>query len=267
MGALLWIRKTWRWVLPSMLVLQVLAMVNVQPVDETNPLPGWRVDGAWMLSVWSGATLLLSPVGAAITAALVLREFPREVQRAVAPLRRGWRPILHIASAVGVQGLAAQVSTLIGGVAICWANSADFSGVTLPWQLLTGPAALIAAVSMGAGIGFVFPSPWSVPITAFGMFLAHRALYWWGFPELFTTEMATWMMTGLRPIPAHLAATVALNAVTTVAVWAIVVHLSETLRIRRRLPLIVAALAIAAAAAAYLPFVLEGAVNTYEPIP
>ena len=62
MPLMIWWRKTW-WLFPSALAIMFLVMRNVQPVEGINP--GWSVNWGWMLGVWNGGTLLLSPFMAA----------------------------------------------------------------------------------------------------------------------------------------------------------------------------------------------------------
>lgn len=260
-----WVRATWRFVLPVFAALQLLVMYNVQPVDGV-PF-GWRVDWAWMLSVWSGATLVLSPAAAAAVVALSLINLGPEVHDGLPANVPPWRPMAHLASAVAVQGLVVQAVALGVGSLTCWLCSADAGGLTLPWQLFTGPAALIAGVSVGAAVALVLPTYWSIPGVLFALFLAHRVFFWHGWPELFTTEMATWMVTGGRPIPGLLIATIELNLVTTVAIWGGLIFLFQRLPRRPWVALLVCLAAIALALAIYLPFVVAGAVDTYEPVP
>ena len=85
MPSAIWWRRTW-WVFPSALVIQFLVMRNVQSIDG---LPGWRVNWGWMLGVWNGGTLLLSPFLAAAAAMVMIREWPHSLRQQVAPLPRG----------------------------------------------------------------------------------------------------------------------------------------------------------------------------------
>lgn len=265
MAVAMWVRATWRLVVPAMAVAQLAVLYNVQPVDGV-PF-GWRVDWGWMLSVWSGATLLMSPAGAAVVVALVLVNLGPEVQEGLPASVPRWRPVAHVSAAVAVQGLAVQVVALGVCSLVCWVNAADPRGVTLPWQVLTGPAALVAGISVGAAVALLIPSYWSIPGVLFGLFVGHRVFFWNGWPELFTTEMATWMVTGGRPIPRLMLATVELNAVTSVGIWAGLIFLVQRLPRRPWVALVVCLLAIGAAATIYLPFVLADAMDTYEPVP
>lgn len=261
----MWVRASWRGVLPFLVVAQTASMLNVQPLDGV-PI-GWRADWSWMLSKWNGATLLLSPVAAAAVVAVTLRHFGPEVQAGLPAGVSRWRPIAHITAAVALQAWAVQSVALGVGAVVCWANAAEASGLTLPWQLMTGPAAVLAAVSAGAVVAVLAPVVWSVPGVLFGMFLAHRLFFWHGFPELFTTESATWMVDGGRPVPAHLAATVQLNLVVAIGLWAGLVLVAGNQTWRSLIALVVCVLATAAALAIYLPFVMSGAMDTYERIP
>lgn len=260
----MWLRATWKLILPVLALAQLAVMVNVQPVDGV-PF-GWRLDWAWMLSVWSGATLLLSPASAAAVVALVLLNIGPDVQEGLPASVPRWRPVAHISLAVAIQGLVVQAVALAVGSLTCWFCAADARGMTLPWQFFTGPAALLAGVSVGSAVALLVPTFWSIPGVLFALFLGHRAFFWRGWPELFTTEMATWMVTGGRPIPRFLAATTFLNLVTTVAICSGLVFVVHNGRRRRPwVALFLCIGAIATALAIYLPFVFSDAMDTYEP--
>lgn len=137
----------------------------------------------------------------------------------------------------------------------------------MPWQLVTAPSALAAAVAVGVLAAVLLPSPWIVPGVLLVMFLSHRVFYWEGYPELFTLEMATWVVAGARPIPGHLMATVVLNVVTFVGSLAGLHFLTAPAGVRPRwAPLVVVAMATLAAAV-YVPFVVAGVIDTYELLP
>lgn len=260
----MWIKASWKVILPILAVAQLMVLYNVQPVDGV-PF-GWRVDWSWMLSVWSGATLLMSPVAAAGVVALVLINVDGEVQQGLPAHVQRWRPVAHISAAVAVQGFAVQLVALGICALVCWLCQADPRGVTLPWQLLTAPFALLAGIAVGSAVALLLPTFWSIPGTLFALFLAHRIFFWHGWPELFTTEMATWMVTGGRPIPRFLAATTWLNIVTAVAIWSGLIFVTHRGRHRPWWALLVCIAGIGAALAIYLPFVLADAMDTYEPL-
>lgn len=218
----------------------------------------------WMLSGWDGATLLLSPTAAAIAAYLVIRQLPAEVRQVMLPLRRHVRPVFGIVVAVWLQGLVVQLVTLGFGVAACALAGADPRGLTMPWQLLTGPVALPAAILAGAAIAGMFTVPWTVPGVAIAMFLAHRVFYWEGYPELFTLEAATGAMPDARPLPSHLMATIAINILIALARAAVLVYQSGAARVRSRLALPVAVVTVLAAIAVFLPWMLAHNMDTYE---
>lgn len=259
----MWLKATW-WVAPILLGIQVFEMSSAQPVDGIPP--GWRVDWSWMLSLWNGATLLLSPAICAITVALIHTQMSTPIRQALPPTVHHWRVITHITTAVLTQALTAQALTLALATTICLANSASPQGLTLPWQLLTGPCAAIAAATLGAAIAVWIDNPWAIPGSALGVFLAHRIFFWRGYPELFTLEGATWIVDG-RPIPTHLAATVALNLLIATA-------LAASVKLRTTQPgqhhtatITTITITLLAALAVFLPFVLTDAWDTYEPHP
>lgn len=260
----MWWTKT-AWAFALFLLVQIGAMWNGEKIDGTL-LPTWVTDWSFMLSKWAGRTLLLSPIAAAVTVFVVLRNLGPSVQSALVPLRRGWRPVVDSAGAIVIWGLAAQMVGLGVGAALCLTFNADASGLTLPWQLLTGPAALIAAISVGAAAACMFPSPWTIPGVLIGMFLLHRLFYWHGFPELFTTESATVAMTGWRPKATHLAATVALNAIVVGTVFALHRWLTGAAGGPRRWT-VLTIVGLLAYLAVLAPFVLVDDWNTYELLP
>ncbi len=265
-GVSLWLRVSWRYVLPLLLVTQALVMFNVQP-DEEKGLPfGWLTDWSWMLSVWNGATLLLSPVAAAAVVAICLYSFSSDVQSGLPAQVSSWHPVAHISGAVLVIGWLVQLITLLVASAGCLWVGANALGVTFPWQLFTGPAALAASVALGALAAIVIPHVWSVPGVLFSIFLAHRIFYWHGYPELFTTEMATAVVDG-RPIPIHLVATIALNLVVMVGLCASVIFIGTARSFRSSTWLVVAVVSLVISLAVFLPFVVIDAWDTYEPLP
>ncbi len=260
----MWVKASWKLVLPTLTIAQLMVMSNVRPVDG---IPfGWRVDWSWMLSVWSGATLLMSPVAAAAVVALVLVNVKPEIQQVLPANVQRWKPVFHISAAVAAQGFAVQLSALTVCGLVCWLCQADPRGLTLPWQLFTGPAALVAGIAVGSAVAMLIPSYWSIPGVLFAMFLAHRVFFWHGWPELFTIEMPTWMVTGGRPIPRLLIATVSLNLMTAVAIWSGLVFVTHRGKNRPWLAMLLCGACIGVALAIYLPFVQADAWDTYEPI-
>lgn len=267
MGIQLWTRRTWKWVLPLALFVQVLAMQNVQPVGG-SPWPGWHVDLAWMLSAWGGATLLLSPVLAGAACAIVVTQANREIMQVTDPLGSRRRALKDIAASIWIQGLLIQGATLIAGLAICLSHNATTHTATLPWQILNGPIALLAAVLLGTAIGGLLETPWSVVGTTIGLFLAHRINYWWAYPELFTLESATWFVEDHRPTVSLARDTWWLNAAAAVAILGLTWFLFGMRQPRRRswLALVVALVALVACAWIYLPYLGTREFANYEPI-
>lgn len=261
-GWSMWWRRTW-WALPAALVIQLFMMQNVQPVGD-SVLPGWRVNWAWMLGVWNGATLLLSPFLAATAAMVVIRDWPRELHFQAAVMPRGAAVYRQIIGVLWCQGFIAQVLTLIPGVVICLAEGAPLETGTWPWQLFTGPAAILASVTLGAGVGALLQDIWAVPMVGVGIFLAHRVFFWRAYPELFTMEFPTWYHDDARPIPSLLIATTALNLVTAGITYLVLRWIMSTPGFRRRSLLVGAVAGLVLAAAIYIPFVLSGDRSTYE---
>lgn len=262
-GVGMWVRRSWRWMVPLTLLTQVVSFMNYHSGPDDRAIP-WSGDWSWMLSAWSGSTLPLSPVAAAGAAYLLIRQMPRGVRQLTAPLRRHVRPALDIAMAVWLQAVGAQLITLIGGAAICFAADADPSGLTLPWQALTGPAALLAAVLAAVAVAAAVDSPWTVPAVALGMYFCHRIFYWKGYPELFTLEAATGAVEGARPIPEHLMASIGLNLAVALAAVAVLVIVSAAPGLRSRLAMGIAVAALATAVLIVLPWMLAGTLDTYE---
>lgn len=259
----IWWRRTW-WVLPSALLMMFLVMRNVQPVEDV--VPGWRVSWGWMLGVWNGGTLLLSPFMAAVTAMVMIRDWPHGVREQVASLPRGRSGFVHIFTVLYLQGLAAMLIALVVGVVLCSSYGAPLESATLPWQLFTGPVALLAAMLLGMAVGVVFGDILVVPLLGFGIFLAHQIFYWFGYPELFTTEVPSWFYEDARPKTTHLIATIALNSVTGAGLWFFLNWVTRPQGLRPRMLLIACALCLGGALAIYLPWVVFGNMDTYERI-
>ncbi|GAB2488491.1 hypothetical protein GCM10027030_23220 [Luteococcus sediminum] len=265
MGIQMWTRACWKFLVPAMLAVQVFCMLNAQSVDSTS-LPAWALDWSWMLSLWSGGTLLLSPVAAAAVVLLIHRAWRDPVDALVGGLARAPRSRLDILAAVYLMGVAVQAVTLALGSALCVIGHANATGVTLPWQLLTGPAALLAAVCLGGVIGEYWKDPWAVPVTAIAIFLSQNVFYAEGYPELLATEAAGWFMTGYRPIPGHLAATVAANILMAVGCLCLQMRRVPIRALRRHFWWMVAICCFVGIGAVFEPSVARQAVDTYEEI-
>lgn len=256
-----WFRKT-RWLFPISLAIMVLVMRNVQPVGDI--VPGWRVNWGWMLGVWNGGTMLLSPFLASVAAMVMIRDWPQSMREHAATLPRGGTGSLHVLVVLYGQALAAMVVALIIGSVLCLAQGAPLDSATLPWQLLTGPAALFASVLLGMVVGTLLGDLIVIPLLGFGVFMAHQIFFWESYPELFTTEVPTWFYEDARPIAAHLMATVGLNLVVGAGLGCLLQWLTALPRMRRPLLLIGSAVCLAAAFAIFLPWVFSEDVGTYE---
>lgn len=257
----MWWTRTW-WLFPTALCVMLLVMLNVQPVGDVRP--GWRVNWGWMLGVWNGGTLLLSPFMASVAAMVMIRDWPRSSRDHAATLPRGRRSILHIFVVLSAQGLAAMLVALLFGVALCAAQAAPIGSASLPWQLFTGPAALVASVTLGMCVGALWGSLLVVPLLGFGVFLAHQVFLWEGYPELFTTEVPTWFYEDARPRVAHLLATAGLNLTVASGLGFLLAWLTRLPRMRPRRLLVACAVCLAAALTIYLPWVIAGNRDTYE---
>lgn len=262
-GVGMWMRSCWRLVLPLMVLTQIAAMLNVQGDDRTS-LPAWSLDWSFMLSLWNGATLLLSPVAAAVTVLLMQRAWRDPVDGMVASLPRALRSRLDIVASVFLLGLAAQLGALVVASGLCIAKGADATGVTLPWQLLTGPCALLAATCLGGLLGELWKDPWAIPVTAVGVFLSQNLFYGEGYPELLATEAAGWFMTGLRPMPSHLAATVLANLCAAAGFLGLALWHVPVRGLRRWEWLAVGLAGWVGVALVFGPFVASHAMDTYE---
>lgn len=263
-GTSMWLRSAARYQFPVMLLVQVMAMLNVQDSPSTR-LPGWSVDWSWMLSVWNGGTLLLSPVAAALVVLMVQGTWRAPTDDLIGVMPRAGRSRWDILMAVLVQGWLVQLLTLAVASACCVVVHADTSGLTMPWQLLTGPCALVASVFLGGVVGEYWKDPWAIPVTAVGVFLSQRIFFWKGYPELLSTEMATGPVTGARPIPAHLIATCSSNLALAAGLVCLLLWHVRTRGHRRNWLLVVACAAVATVVVIFLPFVTSHAMDTYEP--
>lgn len=261
----IWWRSTW-WVLPTTLVLQLLVMRNVQSLDDSL-LPGWRLDWGWMLGVWNGGTLLISSFMASVAAMVMVRHWPHELRQQLAPLPKSRTVLIHLVTVLYAQALVAMLIVLGIAAVVCYMNQASMPTATLPWQLFTGPAALLAAVMLGIAFGTLFGDLVLIPLLGFGVMLAHRIFYWQGYPELFTTEIPTVSAEGARPMPLHLLSTIALNLVVALGLWFFVDWLNRVPGMRSRWLLVASVICLVAALAIYLPWVFFSTGDTYEYIP
>lgn len=263
----MWVARTWFWVVPLFLIAHWVDMMNV-PAPSDIALPLWSLDWSWMLSYWAGGTLLLSPIAAGVAVFLVGKGFPPDARAVVSPLPRGARPAFDIWAAVWLQGFAVQAVTLAIASLFCWVQGGDPRGVTLPWQLVTAPVALGAAVGVGVLAALVVPRAWTLPAVVLGLFLGHRLFYTEGYPELFTLEAAGYIVHNARPMPRHLASTVALNLVVGLMLALLV---RFVLRVRGSrgawLYVVGAGALLVSALAIVLPWVWWGTGDTYEMLP
>lgn len=219
-----------------------------------------------MFSVVSGATLLLSPVAAGLAAWLVHTQVTDELLLVAKGTRRGSTTLCSVAVTVWVGAVLAMGAGLTVGSLVCVIMGASADNVTLPWQALTGFAAVGAAAFLGTVVGAVSKSHWSVPSVALGILFAHRPWYVMGYPELVTTEMATVETPGMRPIASHLRDTVACNLVLVLGLSCVLLWIAGTSR-GRWWAWVGFAVAMGVMAAIFVPYVVEGRLNTYEPLP
>ncbi|MDO5287649.1 MAG: hypothetical protein Q4G45_12635 [Actinomycetia bacterium] len=251
----LWLRASW-WLGPLLLISLSAGLLRNG---------AWRWDWSWMLSAVAGSTLLACPLLAAAAVVVVLRSFPVSLQQITTVTKRGHAVLLDLALVLWVQALLAYLVVLGIGIYWCLWYEADPRGLTLPWQLLTAPAALLAAVVLGLLIGRLVRSAWTVPALAVALFLSHRVFYELPLPELVTLEMVTGSMTnaGMRPVPVHLAATVTVNLLLSLAAAALLHWMTYPPGGRPRRWLVLAG----AAAGVLVVMMGWGWSGTYQPIP
>lgn len=263
-GVRLWVRASWKILIPAMIFTQALVLWNI-PSQPGSSLPGWALDWGWMLKVWAGGTLLTSPVASAATVLLVQRAWRQPADALVGVLMRAWRTRLDIVIAVFLLGLAAQVVTLGFACVVCWAKGADLSGATLPWQLFVGPSALLAATCLGALIGEFWKDPWAAPVSAIAVFLSRDVFLGNGYPQLFTTEIPTGSAIPWHPMQWHLQVT----ALTNLAVGGACLALTRwhvEIRGRRNALWLVGSLVLLGFSILVMwSFVTSHSVYTYEP--
>ena len=148
---------------------------------------------------------------------------------------------------------------------VCVAYDADQKGVVLPWSVLAGPFALLAAGALGVAVGMTLRGAWVVPVIVIAVFLAHRVTYWSVLPELFTLKQATGSAAngGYRQLGWHLVASCLVNALAAAALLSWSCYVVRPRGLRPRVFLAVAGLGIAAIA-----LVLGwGWTDSYEVIP
>jgi hypothetical protein len=254
-GTLLWVRRTW-WV--GVLIAAVYAIALMRSL-------AWKWDWAWMLSILSGATLLPSPALAGVATVVMLRLFPADAREVTSVSAKPWAPALQIAIAVWLQALAAYIVAGAIAATVCALYQADRKGVLLPWTVLVGPAALLAASALGVLLGLVTRSGWSVPLVVLGLFIGHRPTYWTNLPELFTLKQATGSAAnaGYRPVVGHLLATLAVNVLTAAGLIALSFYFSAPRGLRQK-RLVAIAFALMMVVAIIFGW---GWPASYEPIP
>ena len=251
----LWLRSSW-WLSPMMLLAFGSGLLRGS---------AWRWDWSWMFSLVTGSTLLASPLLATAAVVVMLRSYPRGLLDLTSVTPRGGLIPFQAGAALWLQAMLSYALCLGVGAYWCQQYEADQRGLVLPWQLLTAPAALAAAVALGLLVGLLVRSPWAVPAVTVGLFLGHRPLYWTSLPELVTLTMATGSMAnaGSRPAPTHLAATVAVNLLLALAACALLHRFGHPSGARPRRWLVIAA----ALLAALLVVMGWGWGDAYQPIP
>lgn len=265
----LWLRRTWWWLLPTLAAAQIFAMLaaNRDLPDGSHVYPSWSIDWSWMMSVNSGATLLLSPTAAAATTYLLTREWPEGIHGLAKATLRPSMPTLHIVGAVVCLAWLVQAVGLAGGSLLCWTQGAATVGLTVPWQALTGPAAVLAASAAGALVGVLYQSLWSVPGVAIVLFVGHRLFIDLPYPELFTIEMATWYTWEARPAPLHLMATIVVNLLIAAALLSVAAWQAWPQRRRPASLIVTAVAAVVGSVAVASPYLVGMIDSTYESLP
>jgi len=242
-GTLLWLRRTW-WV--GVVIAAVYAIVFVRSL-------AWKWDWAWMLSILGGGTLLASPALAGAATVVMLRLFPADAREVTSVSAKPWAPVLHITTAVWLHALAAYAAAGAIASGLCALYEGDRKGVVLPWSVLVGPAALLAAAAIGVLVGLLLKSAWAVPLVVLGLFLGHRPTYWTTLPELFTLKQATGSAAnaGFRPIADHLIASCVVNLLTAAGLLAVAFYLSSPRRLRRSALIVLAVVLFGAVAVVF----------------
>lgn len=208
---LLWMRHTWP-LGPAFLLAQCATWFRYE---------GMTRDWSWTLSLIQGATMFGAPFIAGTCTHLVHRNWPRTTRRQMAGIDAHHRLFSDPTwAAVGWAWLAQGVFLAIGSLA-CLLHGADSSGLTMPWQVLTGPVAMAASAWLGTAAGLTWDSPLTVPVMVLGVFLAHQVLWDLHLPQLLSPEFATGPMSPLRPNPVHMGLSVLGNAglIVTLIGW------------------------------------------------
>lgn len=235
-GMLLWWRRSW-FLGPVFFVCVVANWIR-------TPLSFH--DWSWMISVVQGSTMLMSPLAAGATAWLIHTNLPPEVALGLQGLRRPWRPAVHVASAVTAWAWLALLTGLLVGAGVSATLGADPHGLTLPWQLFTGPVAILAAVSLGAMVITLEPGILTIPILVVGVFAAHAILFELNLPQLFSPDFATGKMTPWRPRPSYLVNDIVSNLVLTSGLGAVLVVVSSPRGTRPLLAVVLVAMSFVA---------------------
>ncbi len=184
-GPALWMKTTW-WAPVVFAILMTATLLR----DAA-----WSRSWLWMVSVVNGATMLISPAAAALTALVVLRSWPGSVRRQLAP-GAAFRGSIHIATAMW---LAASATLLVGYVAggiVCLTNGAHSGAVAWPLQPLSGIVALVPAVLVGALAAVLSPSLLTIPTVFLAVFLVHPLCWANQLPQFYSPDIPTVDMVG-----------------------------------------------------------------------
>ena len=206
-AVLMWMRRTW--------VLGIVFII-IQCLTWFRYQEAYR-DWSWTISLVQGATMLGSPFIAGVCAYIVHRQWPRTTRRDLAGNGRSHHLVSDMTWAVIAWGWAAQAVFLVIGCVSCVVHHADSSGLTLPWQLLTGPIALGASAWLGTLAACLWDSVMTIPVMVLAVFLAHQMFWDMHLPQLLSPEFATVPMSPMRPNPVHMALSILGNAGILVA--------------------------------------------------
>lgn len=160
-------------------------------------------DWGWMLSVWAGSCMLVSPALAGVVAVAIATRWSGRIEAVARGFSNPLTAPLHLTWLALQSCWTAQMATLIIGTAISWSRHAITTGVSFPYQLVTAFSATLASSLVAMAVITVSPAVLNIPILVVGLFVAHIAFFETGMPEPFSPDIPTVPMSPMKLEPGH----------------------------------------------------------------
>lgn len=222
-GVAVWLRLAWP-TFPVFILLEVVSLLRG---------PGWSSSWLWMVSVVNGSTMLISPAAAAATALLVVRGWPAELRRDVAP-GAAFRGCVHLAGAVWIYAATVLLVGFSVGSIVCAATGAHTGDISWPMQPLSGFVALIPAVLVGVVAAILSQSILTIPTVFLLVFVIHPILWMNELPQFYAPDLPTVDMVGFRLAPVRLGLELVGNVALGLVELAVARFIVEAAEPRRR---------------------------------